>query len=68
LTGAAIDPGGPAAPRRLTCARCGRAFDCGLGRDCWCAAPSFRLPLPPPTADDDCLCPTCLQAAAAQRR
>jgi len=51
LRDAAATSGDPAAPRRLICARCGRAFDCGLGRDCWCAAPSFRLPPPPPAAD-----------------
>src|SRR5262249_13688765 len=27
----------PSTPRRLTCARCGAAFDCGLSGACWCA-------------------------------
>jgi Cysteine-rich CWC len=50
--------------RRVTCARCGSAFACGLGGDCWCAAEEFRLPLPVNSAAD-CLCPACLRAAAA---
>jgi hypothetical protein len=55
------------APRRLICARCGTAFGCRLGGDCWCHAEPFRLPMPAAgTADDDCLCPACLQAAARQ--
>jgi hypothetical protein len=51
------------ATRSLTCARCGAAFGCNLGGDCWCADESFRLPL---RADDaaDCLCPDCLRAMA----
>jgi hypothetical protein len=58
-------------PRRLICARCGATFDCGLGGDCWCAAEPFRLPMPLPApttaAVEDCLCPTCLRVAAAER-
>jgi len=54
------------APRRLTCARCGAAFDCGLGGDCWCAAEDFRLPMPASESGADCLCPNCLRAAAAR--
>ncbi|MGC1464101.1 MAG: cysteine-rich CWC family protein [Pseudolabrys sp.] len=50
--------------RRLTCAQCGTAFDCGLGGECWCAAEPYRLPLPDTTAED-CLCPACLRARAA---
>ena len=49
-----------ASPRRLSCARCGTAFDCGLGDDCWCAAEPFRLPVTA-TTDEDCLCPACLR-------
>lgn len=52
-----------AATRRLTCARCGTAFDCGLGGACWCAAEPYRLPMPD-AATEDCLCPGCLRAAA----
>jgi hypothetical protein len=50
--------------RRVACARCGTVFDCGGSRDgaCWCADESYRLPIPDP--DEDCLCPTCLRAAA----
>jgi hypothetical protein len=55
------------APRRLACTRCGTAFDCSLGGDCWCAAEPFRLPVPD-SAADDCLCPACLRAAAGLRR
>jgi hypothetical protein len=51
-------------PRRLTCARCGAAFDCGLGGDCWCAAEPYRLPMSNAAAED-CLCPACLRQAAA---
>jgi len=50
-------------PRRLACARCGAAFECGLGGDCWCAAEPYRLPLPDAAAED-CLCPACLRKAA----
>jgi len=60
-----VRPREPAALRRLTCARCGGEFDCGLGGDCWCAAEPFRLPMPDSAAAADCLCPTCLRAAAA---
>jgi hypothetical protein len=51
------------APRRLACARCGAAFDCGLSGECWCAAEPYRLPM---TGDarEDCLCPACLRKAA----
>ena len=51
--------------RRLACARCGAAVECGRGgRDgaCWCADESFRLP--GPGADQDCLCPRCLRRLA----
>jgi len=53
-------------PRRLTCARCGTAFDCNLGGGCWCAAEPYRLPMPD-RATEDCLCPTCLRQAAHGR-
>ncbi|HEY7997274.1 MAG TPA: cysteine-rich CWC family protein [Pseudolabrys sp.] len=62
----------PAPPpgRRLACARCGTAFDCGLGGaspgECWCAAEPYRLPLTAAGASEDCLCPECLRKAAAQ--
>jgi len=54
-----------AKPRALTCARCGVAFECGstVGK-CWCAEEDFRLPMPPAGSAEDCLCPTCLRAAA----
>jgi hypothetical protein len=51
--------------RRLICARCGIAFDCGTGGQnggCWCMDETIRMPMPSaPTAD--CLCPACLRAA-----
>ena len=50
--------------RELLCARCGAAFHCGLGGDCWCAAEPVRAPMPAPGSDEDCLCPACLRAAA----
>jgi len=50
-------------PRRLTCARCGAAFDCGLSGDCWCAAEPYKLPMTA-TPANDCLCPACLRQAA----
>jgi hypothetical protein len=50
--------------RRLSCARCGSAFDCGAHTGhCWCADEAYRMPLPT-TSDADCLCPACLRAAA----
>ena len=64
---AATEQGLP--PRRLTCARCGAAFDCGSGgRDggCWCNDEAYRMPVPS-EADADCLCPACLRAAAASQ-
>jgi hypothetical protein len=54
------------APRRLACARCGKVFDCGLSAACWCAAEDFRVPMPAGKADD-CLCPSCLRALAAEQ-
>jgi hypothetical protein len=51
--------------RTVTCERCGAAFGCGLGDDCWCATESFRLPLPVKGAD--CLCPDCLRALVRQQ-
>jgi len=59
------DAGG--APRHLVCARCGAAFDCGLGADCWCAAEPYRLPVTAVAAGQDCLCPACLRRAAAEQ-
>jgi hypothetical protein len=56
--------------RRLTCARCSSAFDCGSGGatgDCWCMDEDYRLPMPDQAAGD-CLCPTCLRAEAASAR
>ena len=50
-------------PRRLTCARCGAAFDCGLGAGCWCQDEPYRLAASQ-TTDEDCLCPACLRQAA----
>jgi hypothetical protein len=60
-------PAAPA-PRKLVCAGCGAAFDCGLGGDCWCSAEAFRLPLPDEASAEDCLCPACLRARAAGQR
>jgi hypothetical protein len=53
--------------RRLICARCGSAFDCAPGGDCWCAAEPVRLPMPAAGSADDCLCPACLRTLAAAR-
>jgi Cysteine-rich CWC len=57
---------GPARePRRLACARCGAAFECGVGTGhCWCAEEDFRLPMPAEGSGEDCLCPACLRKAA----
>jgi hypothetical protein len=52
--------------RRLTCARCGAAFECRLGGGCWCAAEPYRVPMPE-SANEDCLCAACLRAKAAAR-
>jgi hypothetical protein len=52
-------------PRKLSCARCGAAFECGLAGDCWCAAEPYKLPLTAVGAAEDCLCPACLRKAAA---
>jgi hypothetical protein len=54
-------------PRRLACARCGTAFECGSGGSdgtCWCVDETYRLPMPADAAED-CMCPACLRAAAA---
>jgi hypothetical protein len=53
---------GSPAPRRIVCARCGSAFACRPGGECWCAAEPVRLPMP--DTGEDCLCPDCLRAAA----
>jgi len=63
-----MDAGDAVTSRKMTCARCGRAFDCGLGRECWCAAEPFRLPMPEAGSSADCVCPRCLLAAAQERR
>ena len=52
--------------RRLSCERCGREFDCGVGGACWCEAEPYRLPLP--TGGSDCLCPDCLRKAAGAQK
>jgi len=51
-----------ASPRRVICTRCGAAFDCGLGDECWCAAEPVRLRMPEQGSAEDCLCPSCLRA------
>jgi hypothetical protein len=56
----------PNATRRLACARCGAAFECAPGGDCWCAAEPYKLPLTAAGEIEDCLCPTCLRKAAAE--
>jgi Cysteine-rich CWC len=51
--------------RRLACARCGAAFECGVNAGaCWCAAEDFRLAVPTADSTEDCLCPACLRKAA----
>jgi len=50
-------------PRRLACARCGAAFECGLNAQCWCRAEPYRLPMSN-TTGEDCLCQACLRKAA----
>ena len=63
MNGTATEPRLPL--RRLACARCGAAFDCGSGGSdgaCWCMDEAFRLPMPG-AAREDCLCPACLRAA-----
>jgi hypothetical protein len=53
--------------RRLACARCGAAFDCGAATGaCWCAAEDVRLPMPAAGSTEDCLCPACLRKAAGR--
>ena len=58
----------PRAPAPKACARCGAAFGCGAEAGCWCEA----VALPAEAAEalrktyDDCLCPACLEAVAAQ--
>ena len=54
-------------PRHLACARCGTAFQCGTGGSggtCWCTDEAYKMPVPVDTSED-CMCPTCLRAAAA---
>ncbi|MSO67440.1 MAG: hypothetical protein EXR03_09250 [Pseudolabrys sp.] len=59
-----MQPQATSKPRKLACARCGAAFECGLGGECWCAAEPYRLPVTDAAAED-CLCPACLRKAAA---
>jgi hypothetical protein len=49
-------------PRRAVCARCGGAFACDPGGDCWCMHVDACLPMP--VAGETCLCAECLRAAA----
>jgi hypothetical protein len=65
---AAMSPPSPrlSAIRRLACARCGAAFECGANADtCWCVEEDFRLPMPAAGSGEDCRCPACLRKAAA---
>jgi cysteine-rich CWC protein len=55
-----MQPQVPNPLRKLACARCGAAFECGLSADCWCAAEPYALPMPASPAED-CLCPGCLR-------
>jgi hypothetical protein len=55
----------PTPSPRAQCARCGAAFSCNPGDDCWCAAEPVRLPIPSPLSDEGCLCAACLRAATA---
>jgi hypothetical protein len=55
----------PTPSPRAQCARCGAAFACSPGGDCWCAAEPVRLPMPSPLSDEGCLCAVCLRAATA---
>jgi hypothetical protein len=53
--------------RRLACAGCGTAFECGSGGSgggCWCMDEAIRMPMPD-VAQEDCLCLSCLRAVAA---
>jgi hypothetical protein len=52
------------APRRLTCPRCGAAFDCTLSDACWCTRQPIGLPVPEAGSGEDCLCPDCFKARA----
>jgi hypothetical protein len=52
--------------RQTACPRCGTRFGCDLSGNCWCDAEVARLPMP--VAGEDCLCPACLRAAAANSR
>jgi len=55
-----------AEPRRLACARCGAAFECGSAQgSCWCFEENVRLPMPAADSTEDCLCPACLRATAS---
>ena len=55
----------PTPSPQAQCARCGAAFACSPGGDCWCAAEPVRLPMPSPLSDEGCLCAACLRAATA---
>lgn len=57
-------PAGTAGLRQTVCPRCGTRFGCDLSGNCWCDSEAARLPMP--VAGEDCLCPTCLRAAAAK--
>jgi len=55
---------GESSIRELSCARCGTAFTCARDGECWCAAEPYKMPMATPLTED-CLCRTCLRAAAA---
>src|SRR5690606_3410899 len=43
-----VTPEGANVPnaRRVTCARCATPFPCTLDGGCWCAAETYRMPVP----------------------
>jgi hypothetical protein len=49
--------------RQLSCARCGTGLTCSLSAECWCAAESYRLPMPARDGSD-CLCQDCMRKLA----
>jgi hypothetical protein len=57
-------------PKQKVCEKCGVKFDCySLGGPCWCEEVTL---IPQSLANlraqfNDCLCPTCLKAAAGQQ-
>ncbi|MCW8798081.1 MAG: cysteine-rich CWC family protein [Prosthecochloris sp.] len=54
---------GSGGPKSVTCPRCGKAFECRLAGDCWCASVDVSEAIRRSLVEryDTCICRTCLE-------